>query len=79
MHIGVLFGCVDRKNSRVSIPGIPGGLIIYQGNPSICPKRTPVLIPGISPPFFRRKQPLGLKIAPSPGGTGPGTHPQSAI
>ena len=27
----------------MAIPGLPGGLIIYQGNPSICPKRTPTL------------------------------------
>ena len=24
----------------MAIPGFPGGFIIYQGNPSICPKRT---------------------------------------
>ena len=26
----------------MAIPGLPGGLIIYQGNPSISPKRTPM-------------------------------------
>ena len=41
MTIGVLFGCFGT-NRWVSIPGSPGGLIIYQGNPSICPKRTPM-------------------------------------
>ena len=27
-----------------AIPGLPGGLIIYQGNPSISPKRTPMIV-----------------------------------
>ena len=36
--IGVLFGCFGRKVE----PGLPGGLIIYQGNPSISPRRTPM-------------------------------------
>ena len=26
-----------------AFPGLPGGLIIYQGNPSICAKRTPMI------------------------------------
>ena len=29
---------VEKKDG----PGFPGGFIIFQGNPSICPKRTPV-------------------------------------
>ena len=37
--IGVLFGCFGRK---IDGPGLPG-VIIYQGNPSISPKRTPML------------------------------------
>ena len=40
--MGVHFGCFDRKIAWVSIPGLPGGLIIHQGNPSISPKRTPM-------------------------------------
>ena len=36
-NIGVLFGCFA---SKLDGPGLPGGLIIYQGNPSISPKRT---------------------------------------
>ena len=32
------------KNRWVSIPGLPGGLIIYQGNPSISPKITPMVV-----------------------------------
>ena len=39
-HIGVLFCCFGRK---IDGPGLPGGLIIYQGNPSISPKRTPMV------------------------------------
>ena len=27
----------------MAIPGLPGGLIIYQGNPSISPKKTPMI------------------------------------
>ena len=30
----------------MAIPGLPGGLIIYQGNPSIAPKRTPMALAG---------------------------------
>ena len=37
--IGVLFGCFGRK---IDGTGLPGGFIIYQGNPSIFPKRTPM-------------------------------------
>ena len=33
------FGGFDRK---IDGPGLPGGFIIYQGNPSICLKRTPM-------------------------------------
>ena len=35
-----LFVCVGRK---IDGPGLPGGFIIYQGNPSISPKRTAML------------------------------------
>ena len=45
-HIGVLFGCF----ARMAIPGLPG-LIIYQGNPSISPKRTPVVTQVLVPMF----------------------------
>ena len=38
MSIGVLVVLVDKS---VAIPGLPGGLIIYQGTPSISPERTP--------------------------------------
>ena len=37
--IGVLFGCFGRK---IDGPSLAGGLIIYQGNPSISSKRTPM-------------------------------------
>ena len=30
------------RDPSLAIPGLPGGLIIYQGHPSICPKRTPM-------------------------------------
>ena len=40
--VGVLFGCFGRKNGW-RFPGLPGGLIIHQGNPSISPKRTPIV------------------------------------
>ena len=54
--LGVLFGCFSRKidghrcpfwlfcwkKRWVSIPGLPVGLIMYQGNPSISPERTPL-------------------------------------
>ena len=39
--IAVLFGFVLLEKSR-AIAGLPGGLIIYQGKPSISPKRTPM-------------------------------------
>ena len=39
--IGVLFGCFGRK---IDGPRLPGGLIIYQGHPSISPKRTPMFV-----------------------------------
>ena len=38
--IGVLFGCFGR-NSRWRFLVLPGGFIIYRGNPSISPKRAP--------------------------------------
>ena len=39
--IGVFFWLCWSKNRWVAIPGLPGGgLIIYQGNPSVSPKRT---------------------------------------
>ena len=48
----VLFGCFGRKIDGFpwfpwfpGFPGFPGGSIIYQGNPSICPKRTPMVTP----------------------------------
>ena len=42
MTIGVLFGCFGGKNRWVSIPGVPGGFCSStQGNPCICPERTP--------------------------------------
>ena len=37
--IGVLFGCFG---TQIDGPGLPGGSIIYQGNPSISLKRTPM-------------------------------------
>ena len=37
--IGVLFGCFG---GQIDGPGLPGGFIIYQGNPSISPNRTPM-------------------------------------
>ena len=42
----------------MGFPGLPGGLIIYQGNPSICPKSTPMclhLCVLCSSPFFLSK------------------------
>ena len=41
-HIGVLVGCFGRKIG-CAIPVLPGGLIIYQGYPSISSKRTPMV------------------------------------
>ena len=48
LPIGVLFSCFGDG------PGLPGGLIIHQGNPSISPKRTPMLLPTC--PFKTAKQ-----------------------
>ena len=48
--IGVLLSCFART---IDGPGLPGGLIIYQGNPSISPKRTP-MTPRGRPPFLQR-------------------------
>ena len=41
--MGVLFGC--------SGAGLPGSLITYQGDPSICPNRTPMVLvfPSLAP------------------------------
>ena len=47
IRIGVLFGCFAGK---INGPGVPGSLIIYQRNPSMSPKRTPMLIHVV---FFR--------------------------
>ena len=47
--IGVLFGGFGKK--WMAIPGLPGGLIIYQGYPSISPKRTPMVRPFVNTPL----------------------------
>ena len=66
--IGVFFGCVGRK---IDGPGLPGGLIIYQGNPSICPKRTPI-VPMASP----GSAPLAPKSSAPSGGDRRGVPPE---
>ena len=40
--IGVLFGCVGKQ--WMAIPGLPGGLLIYQENPSISPRTSMALL-----------------------------------
>ena len=40
VHRWLPFCWLCSKNRWVPIPGLPGGLFIYQGNPSISPKRT---------------------------------------
>ena len=36
--IGVFSGCFGKNKLEMAIPGLPGGFIIYQGNPSISPQ-----------------------------------------
>ena len=71
--IGVLFGCFARI---IDGPGLPGGLLIYKGIPSISPKRTPMgaAFYGFRnyPPYHSPSQSSGTRCNPKPSlGTWP--------